>query len=428
MRTQKFFLMELIALTWIVNAAISTCLGQTAQASGQPENTSGWGESQLELVLHDRPQLQPIVQKGSALWNWLQAAFANTSEGVQIFWDNRPTHASDPASGESTFPDGKKAAYIRIDGIYKSGPSIGLERSPEEVLSNLVFELNNDKHWVENQGITQLAEAGSISRQDYIRACAKTEFTAAQETADFYRTIWLPFCQSKGLQSTPKLWGMPIEATFDESLSKYPPDFWYPWKYYGDRYDWLAAQREGDVKLAQGDLKGAIADYSTAIKLGPRSYGGRGIAEMAEGDWDSASADLRQCNELSLSDPGSVDYNNLLLWVIAAQKGQKEAADQNLSNYFNSRPSALHDDWTSHIADFLLDRLSEAGFLSAASSPEPKKNQAQQCEAWYYAGTKRLLSGDKSTASKYFRNCLTTNQTTFMEYTLAREELRTLKE
>ena len=405
---------------------ITPCLGQIAPSTGKQETTSNIGESQLELVLQDRPQLQPIVQKGSPLWNWLQAAFANTSEGIQIFWDNRPTHASDPASAESTFPDGKKAAYIRIDGIYKSGTSIGLARSPEEVLSNLVFELNNDKHWVENQGISQLAEAGRISRQDYIRSCAKTEYTAGRETADVYTTIWVPFCQSKALSFTPQLWHMPYPATFDEWLSQYAPDFWYPWKFYGDRYDWITAQREADSKFSQGDLDGAILGYTKALKLGPRSYGSRGFAEMAKGDWDQALADILQCSDLSLSDPQTEVSDQLLIWLIKVQKGQKTDADKELSDYFANRPVALQNDWAAKISKFLLDQLKETDFLAAASSPDAKQDQAQHCEAWYYAGMKQLLARDKVTAAQYFHNCLSTNQTNFFEYALAREELKAL--
>jgi hypothetical protein len=422
--TRIVLVLAVLLMAFLVE--IAPCLGQTAQATGQQESAASSVNSQLELVLHDRPQLQPIVQKGSPLCNWLQAAFANTSEGIQIFWDNRPTHASDPASAESTFPDGKKAAYIRVDGIYKSGTSIGLERSPEEVLSNLVFELNNDKHWVENQGISQRAEAGTISRQDYIRSCAKTEYTAGRETADVYTTIWVPFCQSKGLSFTPQLWHMPYPATFEEWLSMYPPGFWYPWKFYGDRYDWITAQREGDTKFNQGDLDGAILDYTKALELGPRSYGSRGLAEMAKGDWDQALADILQCSDLSLSDPQTEDSNQLLIWLVNVQKGKKKDADKELTDYFAKRPASVQNDWAAKISEFLLDQLNEGDFLASSSSPDVKQDQARHCEAWYYAGMKQLLAKDKVRAAQYFHNCLATNQTKFFEYALAREELKAL--
>jgi hypothetical protein len=89
-----------------------------------------------------------------------------------------------------------------VDRVYKTGSSKGLNLSSEEILSGLVFELNNDKQWANNQRLSALAETGKISREDYILSCAKTEFIASDETADFYKTIWVPFCQSNGLPFT----------------------------------------------------------------------------------------------------------------------------------------------------------------------------------------------------------------------------------
>ena len=56
-------------------------------------------------------------------------------------------------------------------------------------------------------------------------------------------------------------------------------------------------------------------------------------------------------------------------------------------------------DWISRIGRFLLDQISEFDFLGGATSSDMEKNRAQHCEAWYYAGMKRLLAGDKNTAA-----------------------------
>ena len=315
--------MRLILITLMALWNLALCSAQLPTAPNPPTSPSDLGEAQLKLVLQDRPQLQPIVQKGSKIWDWLAAAFSNTSQGIQIYWDNRSTSSLFPASAESTLPDDQKAAYIRVDAVYKTGSSVGLQRSPEEILSSLVFELNNVSHWAENRDTTLLAESGKISREDYIRACAKPEYLAGHETADFYLKIWVPLSNEKHLSCTPRLWYAPNHIDFDEWLSHYSRSSWYPWQYYGDRYDWITAQREADSKLGQGDLNGAIADYSKAIKLGPRSYGSRGVAEMAKGDWEPALADFQQCNVLTLGGSNSIDHNQNFIWLICVQKGQK---------------------------------------------------------------------------------------------------------
>jgi len=396
-----------------------SCLGQTVQTEQQNETLSSLGEKQLILVLQDRPQLQSIVKKGNKIWIWLQTAFGDTDQGYRVFWDNTPTAKDDPATATSTYPDDKKTAYIRVDGLYKEGVSIGLARSSEEVLSDLVFELNNVRHGVEKQEIAHEAEAGTITRYDYIRSCTQTEYLASKERAEFYTSIWLPFCEMNGIQTKPSLWGLPIEATFEERFEKYPANFWYPWKYFGDLYDWIAAQRDGDAKIRQGDLDGAIAEYTRAIKLGPRSYYWRGIAEMAKGDWNGAHADIRQSNN---------EFNELFFWLIQVQRAQKADADRELNDYYNQHQNqiATGNGWAAIIAGFLLDKISERDFFSATSS-DTETAQLFRCDEWYFSGMKRLLAGDKDTATQYFLNCMLTKRKDSSQYVLAAEELKAVK-
>jgi lipoprotein NlpI len=83
-------------------------------------------------------------------------------------------------------------------------------------------------------------------------------------------------------------------------------------------------------------------------------------------------------------------------------------------------------DWPSKVAAFLLDKISPNDFLAAASSPDPKKESQQHCEASFYAGMKCLLAGDKITATADFQKCLATNEKTFTEYQFAQAELKAL--
>ena len=98
------------------------------------------------------------------------------------------------------------------------------------------------------------------------------------------------------------------------------------------------------------------------------------------------------------------------------------------SPYLDHRQAqtAAADPWVTSIATFLIGKLPENDFIESANAPEPWKNEEHHCEAWYYAGMKRLLTGDKKTASDYFNRCLATNRTRFVEYILARAELKSL--
>jgi lipoprotein NlpI len=84
-------------------------------------------------------------------------------------------------------------------------------------------------------------------------------------------------------------------------------------------------------------------------------------------------------------------------------------------------------DWASKIAQFLLDQISETELLAGATSSDVEKDRARHCEAWYYAGMKRLLTGDKKAAADCFDKCLRMQENTFDEYMLARAELKSLE-
>ena len=51
----------------------------------------------------------------------------------------------------------------------------------------------------------------------------------------------------------------------------------------------------------------------------------------------------------------------------------------------------------------------------------------RHCEAYFYAGTKRLIDGDKKTAQDYFEKCVATGLKNFSEYDCAAAELKALK-
>jgi tetratricopeptide (TPR) repeat protein len=181
------------------------------------------------------------------------------------------------------------------------------------------------------------------------------------------------------------------------------------------------------VKQAKGDYDGAIADYSLAIDLDPDPsyYYNRGTANSAKRDWANALADFRQSRKLNSGDKDSP----IMIWVILAKQGEKIAADTELSTDLEKPLKEAPEEWTSSVANFLLDKLSETDFLSIAQSgAKPATRRDQTCDAWYYAGIKRLLAGDKSTAIDDLRKCLATKDQTEDEYQCAEAELQALGE
>jgi hypothetical protein len=67
-----------------------------------------------------------------------------------------------------------------------------------------------------------------------------------------------------------------------------------------------AYNNRGNVKIAKGDLVGAMADYNQAIKLNPKyalAYQNRGNAKRMKGDLDGAVADFNRAVKLGSQPP-----------------------------------------------------------------------------------------------------------------------------
>ncbi len=187
-----------------------------------------------------------------------------------------------------------------------------------------------------------------------------------------------------------------------------------------------AYRERGWIEEGKGNLDRALANHNFAIKLSPKhakTYEQRAYLHLANGDQTHALADLLLFCDLSDKDQ---DYPHLYIWLIRTRLNEKKDADKQLSAYFEKRSGASPLDWVFKVAGFLLDEVTEAHLFASTFSPDAEKTREQLCEAWYYSGMKKLLSGDKKTAASYFRECLATEQKNFVEYRLARAELRSL--
>ena len=135
-------------------------------------------------------------------------------------------------------------------------------------------------------------------------------------------------------------------------------------------------------------------------------------------NWTAALRDYRRSCELSQRNQES----RLAIWLIRSRLGEREAANKELAAHFNAESGS----WVAKIETYLLGNLSEAEFLAAAASPAINTDRGQHCEAWFYAGMKNLLDGNKRAAAEFFKKCLATGQKSIAEYHLAKAELNAL--
>ena len=169
-----------------------------------------------------------------------------------------------------------------------------------------------------------------------------------------------------------------------------------------------------------------MADYDRALESDPKyatAYANRGIANFRRRNWKDALQDLRRFCELS---ERGQDYARLFIWLIRARFGETDAANKELAAYMEKRSNAAAGDWVSKVSGHLLGTISESELFSAAASPDAEKEGGHRCEAWFYAGMKKLLSGDKEGSADYLRKCIATEKKGFVEYIFAEAELKAL--
>lgn len=193
----------------------------------------------------------------------------------------------------------------------------------------------------------------------------------------------------------------------------------------------------GYVKQCKGDLDGAMADCEKVIEMNPKLalvYSIRGLINYNLHKFTDAMADFRKSCEWS-SDVRIQDGSYSYIWLIRARLGEQDAATKELQIYLNNRKTGTSDDCSSKVCPFLTGQLSEPDFFKAAENTDNQTNQEQvsetvpeqHCEVYFYAGSKRLIEGDKTTATDYFEKCLATGCKEVGEYNSAAVELKSLE-
>jgi tetratricopeptide (TPR) repeat protein len=182
------------------------------------------------------------------------------------------------------------------------------------------------------------------------------------------------------------------------------------------------------IEMQKGDMDGAIADSTQAIDLAPKvgqAYYKRGLSRLGKGSLDDALADLQKFCELVPRDTDA-DAARLYVWLISTEQNPRGNADAELSTSLQNDWNSPPEDLTSKIAAFLLGHIREGDLIANAASPDPRRQPGQYCKVWYFAGMKRLLAGDMTTAITDFQKCVATDQKDFCEYIFAQAELQAL--
>jgi MtfA peptidase len=191
--------------------------------------------------------------------------------------------------------------------------------------------------------------------------------------------------------------------------------------------DYAAAYyHRGIIKQSRGQLAEALSDFDKSIEANPmqaRTYESRGRLFYNSQQFVKALADFRKESELT----DGLHSCHCGIWLVEARLGEREKATRELRRCLEKVPPENRDSWIFNIARFLVEEIDETEFLAIANQTDSETGGVRICAAWFYAGTKRLLDGDRKNAKQCFENCLAAKIKSFAACQSASAELKFLE-
>lgn len=190
------------------------------------------GKKQLQQLLWDRPQMSTLVEAEDLVWYWVVHKFAGEDVKSPIYWQEHSTKdffIPNDVTAAHSYPTQRQNGKVWVKEL----------EDVEEMWSGLIYELHNITNYEDFDQIEQDVRYNRCTKEEYIMRYAALEYKAAKTTAEFYESIWKPYCAVKKLQTNPQHWFAYIPATFEEWIALFTDKMGYPWYPYADYYDRL---------------------------------------------------------------------------------------------------------------------------------------------------------------------------------------------
>jgi lipoprotein NlpI len=208
-------------------------------------------------------------------------------------------------------------------------------------------------------------------------------------------------------------------------------------------------------RLSQSER--AVEDFAKAIELDPLNpeyYEDRAITYLKLRDFARAQTDLAMALGLDSKRPTAHREEGRLasyrdeyaraarsfasamnnddgigavyaaIWFHIAVMRSGVSASSPLPSFAEALPSTL---WPSPVIRMLTGSLKPEEAIALAQSPDVETDQAQRCEAYFYAGQQYLLDQRADAAKAAFEAAVATGMTEFLEYDWALRELELMK-
>lgn len=194
-------------------------------------------QQQLQQMMVDRPTMLEVVDSNNQIWQWVQQQMAGEHTQSLIYWQ-------DTAAAYFPIPTGVKAVHAYPTATIEGRVWVKNTDDSEQMWSSLIFELHNIRNGSAFEQVEEAAKNWHCDKATYIYSYAHLEYQAAKATKDFYTTTWLPYCQNRGIKTTPQYWFYYLPDTFEGWWAMFDQEEQqgYPWHPYSGYYDKIVGQ------------------------------------------------------------------------------------------------------------------------------------------------------------------------------------------
>lgn len=194
-----------------------------------------WGTEQLEQLLEDRPQMQPYVEEGDAIWKKAVRGFAGETTGVRIGWSGEGFDKPAGYIADHLIPTDKDPhCYIRLAKLDEKG----LPVDGEKLWSGLMYEFNNLANFKAFDAINKLALEGRFTKKEWMNQVCYAEYRAFKPTLEFYHGTFAPLMFKRNIKSRPITWRI-VEwrDTYPAWIGQFRNPHSYPYSFWGTWWD-----------------------------------------------------------------------------------------------------------------------------------------------------------------------------------------------
>jgi hypothetical protein len=195
-----------------------------------------FGQTQVDQMMRDRPQMGIVVKKGDLIYNWVARQFAGEAIGQRILWSPEFT-LNAPSIAYHQIPYPPQLGKIAVRMRHANGAKKDQLIEGEELWAAVVFELFNIHNWKQFAAMDEETFLGQINKEEYLRKVTTIEFLAIKNIKQFYRDVWAPWAERKGISSEQSHWHFDAPESYDDWIKQYTDKNDYPYVYYGRRYD-----------------------------------------------------------------------------------------------------------------------------------------------------------------------------------------------